>query len=274
MLREYLTMQGAALPLAVTAVFIAAAIAGRSALFVLAAFLWLRFSDFAKRRRIFLLPYGPGQIRSELFAACRVVLVDTAIVLAVLYFGLLQPAASSWQSILLTFVAMFIWFEVWFYTTHRLLHWRPLYIFHRQHHTALVVDPLTSMSFSMLERLVLMGGAIGFAIALQHVTEVSGAGLAAYGLFNYAVNVLGHSNVEVFPRWFSTSALGRYVVTPTYHALHHARFNGHFGLFTSVLDRAFGTVFRDYEAIQARTGAGQGLQRLNERARDQGHGSS
>ncbi len=91
------------------------------------------------------------------------------------------------------------------------------------------------------------------------------AGLALYGLANYALNVLGHSNVEVFPGWFARSRLGRWLVTPTYHALHHARYRGHYGLFTSVLDRCFGSVYADYEMVQQRASAGQGLTRQGER---------
>ena len=35
-------------------------------------------------------------------------------------------------------------------------------------------------------------------------------------------------------------------------ALHHARLNGHYGLYTRWLDRRFGTEFDDYPAAQSR----------------------
>jgi hypothetical protein len=41
--------------------------------------------------------------------------------------------------------------------------------------------------------------------------------------------------------------------------MHHARYNGHFGLFTQVLDRVCHTVWRDYEKVQERAAHGQGL---------------
>ncbi len=246
---------------AATALFLAF----RSAIIVGLAFLWIRLSAFARRRLILRLPYANGQIRSELKAAIPVVILDAVVVVAVISAGLLPTGETTWTTAAFTFAAMFVWFEIWFYATHRVLHTPRFYWIHRQHHTAKVVDPLTSLSFSLIERLILLAGAIGFAVALAHVTPLSAAGLLAYGIVNYLLNVLGHSNVEVFPAWFTRSRLGRVIITPTYHALHHARYRGHYGLFTAVLDRAFGSVFPDYDQVQERASAGNGLMRQDER---------
>jgi Delta7-sterol 5-desaturase len=130
---------------------------------------------------------------------------------------------------------------------------------------AQVTDPLTSLSFSLMERMVLLTGVLGLAVLLSWLIEISLTGLWIYALTNYALNVMGHSNVEVFPAWFTKSWLGRLMVTPTYHSLHHARYRGHYGLFTSVLDRLFGSVYPDYEAVQERASNGEGLTRQGER---------
>ncbi len=237
----------------------------RSGLIVGAAFLWLRFSAFARSRKVFRLSLADGQLRSELFAAIPILVLDAAAVTALVHAGLLTPAPATWSNVLVTFALMFVLFEIWFYVTHRAMHTRALFFIHRQHHVAKVTDPLTSLSFSLLERLVLLTGGLGAAIILSRTVGISIAGLAIYGLTNYALNVLGHSNVEVFPYWFARSRLGRWLVTPTYHALHHARYRGHYGLFTSVLDRAFGSVYADYALVQDRAAAGRGLTRQGER---------
>jgi sterol desaturase/sphingolipid hydroxylase (fatty acid hydroxylase superfamily) len=238
----------------------------RSALLVGAAFLWLRFSAFAKRRRIVRGAFADGQIASELKAAIPVLVFDAAAAAAVIGAGWIRIGEPSWQLAALTFAGMFVWFEIWFYATHRLMHTRSLYWIHRQHHTAHVVDPLASLSFSILERAILLLGALGAAVAFSRLVHpIGAAGLFAYALTNYALNVLGHTNVEVYPAWFARSPVGRWIVTPTYHALHHARYRGHYGLFTSVLDRAFGDVFPDYELVQERASAGNGLSRPGER---------
>jgi Delta7-sterol 5-desaturase len=237
----------------------------RSGLFVAAAFLWLRFSNFARRRRVFRLPLPDGQVRSEMLATIPVLLLDAAAITAVFYTGLLTPAPATMTNTIGTIVAMFVLFEIWFYFTHRAMHTKALFFIHRQHHVAKVTDPLTSLSFSLLERVILLAGALGGAVLLSWTIEISLLGLWIYAIANYALNVLGHSNVEVFPPWFSRSWAGRMLVTPTYHALHHARYRGHYGLFTSVLDRLFGSVYPDYEAVQDRTGRGDGLTSLAER---------
>jgi Delta7-sterol 5-desaturase len=237
----------------------------RSAIIVGAAFFWLRFSAFARSRKVFRMALDDGQLRSELLAAIPVLVLDAMAVTALIYTGLMTPVPATIANTLVTFVLMFVLFEIWFYVTHRAIHTKALFFIHRQHHVARVTDPLTSLSFSLLERLVLLTGALGAAVLLSSTIGISVAGLAAYGLANYALNVLGHSNVEVFPGWFASSRLGRWLVTPTYHALHHARYRGHYGLFTSVLDRIFGSVYADYELVQDRASAGHGLMRQGER---------
>jgi sterol desaturase/sphingolipid hydroxylase (fatty acid hydroxylase superfamily) len=246
----------------------------RSAVIVGAAFLWLRFSAFARGRRVFRIALPDGQIRSELIAAIPVLMLDAVAVTALVYASLLTPVPATWGNTIVTFMLMFVLFEIWFYVTHRAMHTRALFFIHRQHHVAQVTDPMTSLSFSLLERLVLLTGALGAAIMLSWTIGISVAGLAAYGLANYALNVLGHSNVEVFPGWFARSRLGRWLVTPTYHALHHARYRGHYGLFTSVLDRMFGSVYPDYELLQDRASVGEGLTRQGERLKAETQGSS
>ena len=47
------------------------------------------------------------------------------------------------------------------------------------------------------------------------------AGLTFYGVIQLLFNLAGHCNVEIFPRGFPESALGRTLQTPTFHALHH-----------------------------------------------------
>jgi Delta7-sterol 5-desaturase len=237
----------------------------RSAIFVGLAFLWLRLSDFARRRRVFRMALPEGQVRSELLAAIHVLLLDAAAITSVIYAGWLRHSPSTVANTIVTFLLMFALFEVWFYVTHRAMHTKALFFLHRQHHVAQVTDPLTSLSFSLIERAILLIGALGAAILLSWTIGISVAGMWTYAIANYALNVLGHSNVEVFPAWFTKSRLGRWLVTPTYHALHHARYGGHYGLFTSVLDRAFGSVYPDYEAVQERASAGQGLTRQGER---------
>jgi sterol desaturase/sphingolipid hydroxylase (fatty acid hydroxylase superfamily) len=76
-------------------------------------------------------------------------------------------------------------------------------------------------------------------------------GYFAYFLLNYILNIYGHLNVEFVPPGFLNTIPGKIINTTTYHALHHARYRGHYGLFTQVLDRAHGTWFPDYAKIHS-----------------------
>lgn len=248
---------GWGLPQVLAAVLVTFALLSlRSALMVGGAFVWRSRSGFARRRLIAPIRYRRGQLWSELKAAVGTLLVDAALFTLMAKLGWLSWAPSGLAPSAGTFLALFAFTELWFYLCHRALHTPWLFWIHRQHHHAVIVDPLTSLSFSVLERTVLVGGVLLFLALVSQVMPVTPWGAALYGLANYALNVLGHSNVELFPGWFASSRLGRWIVTPTYHSLHHQRFRGHFGLFTTVLDRLGGSVFADYEVVQGRCAAG------------------
>lgn len=220
-----------------------------------------------QRFRIYRVPHLPGQFFSELRATCVVMIFDAAIFVTVNQLGLLHKAIdpSLWAILATAFLA-FVWYEVWFYATHRLLHSRHLYRFHAQHHVARVTDPLTALSFGLVERAILLSGLLVPLLIISHWQPIPLAGVMLYGFFNYLFNTLGHANHELIPVAIVRHPLIGRLVTATYHSMHHARMNGHFGLFTTVLDERFGTAFSDYPQIHARVRAGCGPQRLGERA--------
>jgi sterol desaturase/sphingolipid hydroxylase (fatty acid hydroxylase superfamily) len=168
---------------------------------------------------------------------------------------------------LLTLAVTFAWFEIWFYATHRLLHTRRLYFLHAQHHVAHVTDPLTSLSFGLIERSILGLGSLAGGWVFAHCMPFTYAGMGMYFSLNYALNVWGHLNVEMVPTRFREGWLGKVFITTTFHAMHHARYGGHYGLFTVLLDRSLGTAWDDYPAVHARAFNGHGLASLGERVR-------
>ncbi|WP_304504093.1 sterol desaturase family protein [Corallococcus sp. EGB] len=227
---------------------------------------WLVWrTRLAERFRVFRRELSKGQLRSEALAAVGVVATDAALIGAFRYFTGPLYAPFSLATALWSYAWMFVGFEVWFYVTHRLLHLPRLYRFHAQHHVAQVTEPLTALSFSVVERVVLMGGGLSLHFAAMHLFPGTQVGILAYLLTNYVLNAFGHGNTEWLPKRFVTSWVGRVFFTPTFHALHHARYQGHYGLYTVVLDRWFGTAFADYPLVHARARDGEGLTRIGER---------
>ncbi|MCY1044464.1 sterol desaturase family protein [Corallococcus sp. bb12-1] len=227
---------------------------------------WLAWrTRAAERLRVYRRELAEGQLRSEAWAAVGVLLADAVIIAGFLYWTGPLHAPFSLPAALWTYAWMFVGYEVWFYATHRLMHLPRFYRFHAQHHVARVTAPLTALSFSVLERVSLMGGGLCLHYAALHLMPGSQVGIVAYMLTNYALNAVGHGNTEWLPKRFVTSWVGRIFFTPTFHAMHHARYQGHYGLYTVLLDRWFGSTFEDYPQVHARARDGEGLTRMGER---------
>jgi Delta7-sterol 5-desaturase len=226
------------------------------------AWLFLR-TRFAQQRRVYRVPFAQGQIASELTAAVFVLTYNVVATALLLNTGHVRMGEVNLVNTLVTVGVMFVFTEVWFYVSHRALHSRALYFIHAQHHTARVVSPLTSFSFSLAEQVIANVPATLFIILLSRVISLSVPGLMAFSVINIFGSLLAHLNVELFPAGFARTALGRVFFSSTFHALHHARYRGHYGLFTRVMDRLSGTEFPDYAELQSAAARGQGLTDLS-----------
>ena len=241
----------------------------RAGLFIGAGFALSHATAFGARRRIYRIAFEPGQLGREATAGLLALAFDAAAFATLFKLGAVEQATSdSLGRAVATFALMFVWIEVWFYVSHRAMHSRPLYWIHRQHHVAKVTNPLTSISFSIAERAVLVGGIAAFAALASRIMPFSVPGLVAVLATNDLMTVFVHANVEFVPRRVATSWLGRVFITPSFHAMHHARFRGNFGLYTRFLDRWFGTDFDDVDWVYGRAASGQGLTRFGEHRRN------
>jgi lathosterol oxidase len=63
-----------------------------------------------------------------------------------------------------------------------------------------------------------------------------------------AFNVFGHCGYEIFPRWFLQSWAGKFLNTPTHHAMHHEKVGANYSLYFNIWDRLLGTNHPDYES--------------------------
>jgi sterol desaturase/sphingolipid hydroxylase (fatty acid hydroxylase superfamily) len=222
------------------------------------AWLFLR-TGFAGRRRVYRLPFGQGQLASELTAGMFVLLYSAATLALQVRSGHMRLGEPGLGNTLVTFTVLFVFNEIWFYVSHRALHSPALYFLHAQHHTARVVSPFSSFSFSLAEQVLNSAPATVMSLLLSHVMPLSAPGVMAFSLVNLLGSLVAHLNVELFPAGFARTALGRVLFSSTFHSMHHARYRGHYGLYTRVMDRLLGTEFPDYAELQSAAARGQGL---------------
>ena len=231
---------------------------------------WTQFNTrFGKNRRIYRVDYPKSQFRSEIRANAKVILSDAVFLSAVSLSGIIQYSPHTLWSTLSTVGLMAVWWEIGFYFVHRLLHTPSFFWIHAQHHTALVAHPLSIMSYTVLEKIILTCGVLIVPFSLSPFMPITLEGVLIYGVLSLSMNFIGHGNIELFPSWFAESQWGKYVNTPTFHSMHHSRIQGHFGLWTTFLDRWLGTYHPDYPIIQRLAADGSGPSSTSFRARNQ-----
>lgn len=237
----------------------------RSIIVVSIGFAVAKLTVFGRERRIYKMNYGRGQLKTEAWTMIKIIPFYSLLIAIATYFDLIHFAKASVIGTIQTFVASFVWNEIWFYALHRLLHHPKMMFIHRDHHRSPVASPLSTASFSFTEQTFQVVSALFWPAVSSRFLPWTFDGLTLYSVFSVTVNLLGHMNVEVYPPWFAKSKIGKYFSTPTYHMLHHGRVRGHYGLLTTIPDRLFGTFFEDYPRVQARAAEGRGLTRAAER---------
>ena len=218
-----------------------------------------------KVRRIYNLQADQDQLKEELNNSWLTSPLHSLLIGLALYSGMLASSPETWWCFLYTFLIVFVWTEIWHYFSHRAMHHRSLLWIHREHHKSKITNPLSSISFSFLEKLIFSVGIIVPVAFLSWIIPISFYGIVAYYLFYFITNTLGHSNFEIRKPGYTTTWMGRVFNTPTYHAMHHARYVKNYGLITSTLDRLFNTMWEDYDQVQSRAASEQALNKLSER---------
>jgi len=213
-------------------------------------------------RKIYDLPIGKEQIRRE-FRNSLHAPMHAVLIAPLLYFGFF--ANTTWLSLILSLIVATVWAEIWHYASHRAFHLPALHWIHREHHKSHLNSWLTAISFSFFEKLIFDAGFLGLLAALDVWVSLNFSGIAAWYIGYLMINSFSHANFELksedYPRF-----AGRVLTTTTYHALHHSRYTGNYGLGTRILDRVFKTEWEDYEPLYQRiTKDKQPLHKLSEK---------
>lgn len=217
------------------------------------------------QRKIFAVPLFEGQYRFELLGNVVFLAVLTAAFTAALARGVVRFGPPGALRSALTFAALVPGFQVYYWCLHRVMHTHSLVRFHRWHHRSQVTTPLTGQSMSFVEAIGWMGGYIGLPWLFSQVVPIGFWGWAGYMAFNVFGNVVGHANVEPTARPAATRTATLFANTFLFHALHHARWTGHYSFQAALMDRLCGTEWDDWPALYDRVASGHPLDSLKAR---------
>ncbi len=147
-------------------------------------------------------------------------------------------APNNWWYLGFSYLTVLILQDAAFYFTHRLFHHPVLYaFFHRGHHRSRRPTPWTSFAFDPPEALVqsLFLVVVVMLIPLHLITLL--AVLSTMTVWA----IVNHLDLDYLPRRFPHHWLGRWVIGPAHHALHHHRPSVHFGLYFTFWDQVCST---------------------------------
>jgi Delta7-sterol 5-desaturase len=144
----------------------------------------------------------------------------------------------------ISYGAVLILQDTYFYFTHRLFHHPKLFPwFHQGHHRSRYPTPWTSFAFDPLESVVQALFLIGliFVVPLNFIT------LMAVLTTMTVWAVLNHLGPDHLPASFPHHWLGRWIIGPAHHSIHHLKFTVHYGLYFTFWDQLLGTQDPSYQ---------------------------
>jgi len=167
-------------------------------------------------------------------------------------------------NIVLFTLAAFIFDDFLRFVHHVLMHKIPLlWFFHRTHHSAKVLTPITLFRTHPVESIqavvrngVSLGIASGIFVGLfeSSLTLWTILGVNGFGfIFNLAGATLRHSQIPI-----SFGILENFLISPKQHQVHHSKDSQHsdknFGVSLAIWDRIFGTIIYSTQIKKIRFG--------------------
>lgn len=150
----------------------------------------------------------------------------------------------GWAYAILSLLVYAAMGDAWFYFWHRVYHKSDLVYrnVHSLHHLSVVTTPMTSSQVAPLELLPSTLFGLVFVATVPMAMPI----ISFLVLFLTVYLMVLHAGYEIFPRGMSEHWLGKWLVTPTYHQMHHELGDKHMGLYFTWWDRLFGTYSSAY----------------------------
>jgi len=133
---------------------------------------------------------------------------------------------------------MILMHDTYFYWTHRMLHWKPLFkTVHKTHHLSVNPTPFAAYAFHPVEAVIEVGIIPLVSFTVPHATSA----ITIFVLYSLFLNVIGHLGYELFPKGFAGHWLFRWHNTSTHHNMHHRLTKYNYGLYFNFWDRLMRT---------------------------------
>eukprot|EP00873_Tetraselmis_striata_P002859 jgi/Tetstr1/423123/TSEL_013892.t1 len=176
------------------------------------------------------------------------------------YGRMYETEIRSWDQVLYavgTIIALDYLHDAWFYWTHRMLHWRPLYKhIHFMHHQSTVPSAYTGYSFHVLEAAIVFANEVIVIFLFPMQTNLH----RLYHIFTTAIHEGGHAGYELAPfipsveqlLWVAfkgTKTQCKGLNTVMHHDMHHHFPTKHFSLYFTHWDRWCNTMHASYDKI-------------------------
>lgn len=229
---------------------IAIALMGAAAIYL--AYRILRLTEWFRSRRIADRTATPSQLAREIVLGANLTLAAglqaaAYTILTELGYSRIYPSIQErgWAYAAASLAIYLLFNDTWFYFAHRWYHDNNFIYekFHQVHHLSVVTTPLTTNQISPFE--LLPAGLMGISIVA--VVPIAAPVLFALVMFLTLHQMLLHSGFELFPSGTASHPLGKWLVTPTYHQMHHELFGKNMGLYFNWWDRLLGTFSHEYE---------------------------
>ena len=156
-------------------------------------------------------------------------------------YSLFVPLELTWLNAAIMFGVTMLLYDAWFYWAHRLMHWRPLYRFHRVHHGSLAPTVWSNYSDDPLDASVHEG----FLLIAPLLLPIPPAVLIAHRLLDHINGQIGHAGFEYFAGPTARSPWPG--LCTTFHDQHHELFRFNYGNYFSWWDRWMGTMHPSYD---------------------------
>ncbi len=164
-------------------------------------------------------------------------------------------------------IAFFVMLDFGHYVAHLAQHKIPLlWEFHKVHHSAEVLTPITSTRFHPIDLYILnTGRGIGAAIATGIFYYLGAGEVTLFMVFGAHVAVTAYQafgNLRHSHVWVSYGPLNHILVSPAMHQIHPSKLDRHIdrncGWAFSIWDRLFGTLYVPREREEFPMGLGDG----------------